>query len=233
LLADPHVLAEVVEQRGLLKGTIHQFQIGWHPETIFVPPGSWGVPEEKRQERISMRLSKGIVIPTLIDNAIVRIKIRRSAWEVGDRLPKYDEIPGSQQALTMFGYEPQKPVLIVESELDAMLVHQEAGDLCACLPLGGVSKKPDLLTHDRLRKASLILIALDCDEAGKHAFARFWKKTYPQCEPWPICETKSPGDAFHYGVNLRMWVEEGLRHYHWILRGGKDRKRVIVEPGTL
>jgi hypothetical protein len=156
----------------------------------------------------------------LIDGAPVKVKIRRSEWNPGDRLPKYDEIPGSQQLLAIVGYAPQKPILVVEAELDAMLLFQEARALCAYLPLGGVSKKPDLLTHDRLYKAPLLLIALDYDEAGKLAFAKFWKKTYPSSEPWPICETKNPGDAFHYGVNLRMWVEKGLRQYHWIARGG-------------
>jgi DNA primase len=147
LLSDPHLLTEVVEQRGLRKDTIHQFQIGWHPETIFVPQKCWGVTNEKNQEQPSMRLSKGIVIPSLIDNAVIRIKIRRSDWTVGDQLPKYDEVRGSQQSLAMIGYEPKKPILIMESELDAMLVHQEAGDLCACLPLGGVSKKKFFGSH--------------------------------------------------------------------------------------
>ena len=33
-------------------------------------------------------------------------------------------------------------VVIVEAELDAMLIIQEAGDLCACIALGGAQKRP-------------------------------------------------------------------------------------------
>ena len=38
-------------------------------------------------------------------------------------------------------------MIIVESELDAILIQQEASDLVCSIPLGGVSKKPDAKTQ--------------------------------------------------------------------------------------
>ena len=48
-----------------------------------------------------------------------------------------------------------KPVMIVESELDAMLIQQEASDLVCSVALGGVSKKPDAEVHEWLKQSFL------------------------------------------------------------------------------
>ena len=45
---------------------------------------------------------------------------------------------------------------------------------------------------------------------GKKAY-KFWRDTYPHVQPWPVPRGKSPGDAFKEGVNLRLWIEAGLK----------------------
>jgi hypothetical protein len=121
-------------------------------------------------------------------------------------------ISGSKIIPMVIGNLQAQPAILVESEFDAMLIHQEAGDLCACVALGGIGK-PDLETHGLLNRCSLILFALDYDSAGKGAYS-FWRNTYSQLRPWPIPATKSPGDAFQAGINLRQWVLDGFKHYN-------------------
>ena len=45
----------------------------------------------------------------------------------------------------------------VESEFDAILLQQIAGDLISCMALGGASKRPDWEVHNFLMRAPMIL----------------------------------------------------------------------------
>ncbi|WP_059360040.1 toprim domain-containing protein [Parachlamydia acanthamoebae] len=161
-----------------------------------------------------MELPAGIVIPYhSIAQGMLKVKIRRVNWHADDELPKYVEVSGSSKQLSCFGsIQESIATILVESEFDAILLHQEAYDFCASLALGGVSKKPDLETHLHLLKSSLILFALDFDESGKNAFS-YWRSTYANLRAWPAPLVKSPGDAYLKGVDLRRWVLEGLEFY--------------------
>ncbi len=60
-----------------------------------------------------------------------------------------------------------KPVsILVESELDALLLHQEAGDLVNVISLGNAQTRPDQGIAEVLNQSQLILVALDADQAG-------------------------------------------------------------------
>ncbi|NGX50413.1 MAG: hypothetical protein K1060chlam2_00259 [Chlamydiae bacterium] len=135
-------------------------------------------------------LPKGIVIPTYEESEPIKVKIRRNNWHPEDLFPKYVEVSGSKGCPSTFG-DPLKPVIIVESELDAILIQQYAPHLVCCIALGGVSKKPDWNLHARLKRAPLFLLSLDHDEVGKKGYA-FWMKLYPNLRPWPIPQGKSP-----------------------------------------
>lgn len=88
---------------------------------------------------------------------VMKIKIRRHQWKEGDRLPKYAEVAGSMTSPSLFGVQ-EKVIVIVEAELDALLIKQEAGDVCSCMALGGASKRPDKASHEALLRASLIFV---------------------------------------------------------------------------
>lgn len=198
-------------KRGFTREAIDKFQLGWNPDTLFDKRVCWGLSTEMKdngKERVQW-LPKGIVIPGFEDGIPVRIKIRRSDWVQTDKLPKYVEISGGFQRPAIYG-DTQKPVVVMESELDAILTQQFAADLCCCLALGGVGKRPDKEVHDFLKKASLILLALDYDEAGKKEYP-FWMSQYPNLRPWPPTKGKSPGDSYQlHNVDLRQWVLQGL-----------------------
>jgi len=65
--------------------------------------------------------------------------------------------------------------------------------------------------HEWLQRASLILLSLDFDGAGKRRYS-FWMSLYPHLRPWPAPSDKSPGDAFRKKKQeLRLWIQRGLR----------------------
>jgi hypothetical protein len=137
----------------------------------------------------------------------MRVRIRRPEGE-----PRYYILRGSStQALCTGG---RKPVtILVESELDALLLYQEAGDLVSLLSLGNAQARPDRAAADLLKQARLILVGLDSDQAGAKEAWGWWKGHYHQARRWPPIQGKDPGEMFAAGVNLRAWVQAGLVEY--------------------
>ncbi len=154
-----------------------------------------------------MWIPKGLVIPTYDRSAgeLSKLKIRRSDWQAGDKLPKYVEIAGSMQTPSVYGDPKSRPIVVVESEIDAILLQQCAGDLCCSMALGGASKRPDAEGHRLLVQASAIVFSLDVDSAGAIAY-RWWREVYQNIKVCPPPVGKSPGDAFLRGIDLRGWV---------------------------
>jgi len=210
LMSRPGII-NLLLNRGFTLDTIQRFSIGWNMENLFEETEKWGIPKEIKENGHPKRqwLPKGIVIPSYVGNEPVKLKIRRSDWSQEDSFPKYVEVSGSRQSPSIYG-DMSKPVVIVESELDAMLVQQSASHLVCCVALGGVSKKPDYEMHAWLKQASLILLSLDFDEIGKKRYA-FWMKLYPNIHPWPAPFAKSPGDAVRlFHVHILDWIKAGL-----------------------
>lgn len=208
LLKNPHLLSQD-KDRGISEKSIRDFQLGWNPTDIFELRQSWGLSDMSSESGARLLcLPQGIIIPSFRDGVMIRVKIRRYNWKPGDEYPKYHILAGGIACPAIYG-DVGKPVLLVEAELDAILVQQLAGDKCCCIALGGVSIRPDTVVDQALRRASLILYALDFDEAGKKAYP-FWKSTYAHIKPWPVPRGKSPGDAYSLGIDLRKWMESGL-----------------------
>lgn len=203
-----------LETRGFSRETISSTYLGWNPVNLLLNRATWGLSLEYREngkERL-LWIPRGIVIPTFVGEQVVKLKIRRKDWKEGDNLPKYVEIGGSMPSPSFWEKKHTDVIILVESELDAMLIQQYAADICACLALGGVGKKPDAITHEILSKARIILFALDYDEAGKKAY-NFWKNNYCNLRAWPSPIAKSPGDALLQAVDLRNWIFQGLKKY--------------------
>jgi len=57
-------------------------------------------------------------------------------------------------------------LIVLESDLYAILVSQEAGDLVTAIALGNSSSRPDQDTHRLFGRAKKILVSLDADDAG-------------------------------------------------------------------
>lgn len=207
LCKDPSLI-NFDKNRGINLKAIQEFALGLNNEDTFQLRSDWGLPSNESGSKL-ICLPKGIVIPCFREGSIVRVKVRRSNWKEREQFPKYQIVSGGTTCPSIYG-SIDKPFILIEAELDAVLIQQIAGDLCTCIALGGVSNKPDSLIHEMLGKANKILFSLDFDDAGKKHF-KFWKNTYSQLKAWPTPKGKSPGDAFLLGVDLRKWIIAGLK----------------------
>lgn len=146
----------------------------------------------------------GLVIPT--GNPVQRVNIR-----LPQPLPngaRYAMLSGSSKAPMVIDRGNQV-VMIVESELDAVLLSQEAGDLIDLVALRSSTTRPDAETFSFLQ-GKKILISLDSDQAGMKEAWGFWLEHFPKAKRWPVIEGKDPTEALQNGLHLRAWVEVGL-----------------------
>lgn len=203
---------ELLKGRGFTLDSISRYKLGYNPQEIFRLRQNWGLEPELKEngELRKIWLPSGLTIPTYAeDGCLLKLKIRREKWFEGDEFPKYWEIVGSMKSPSLYGYSEGKPIIILESEFDALLVQQAAGDLCSSIALGGAQKRPDFYIDHLLRKAPITLFCLDVDEAGREAW-EWWKTEYEKIILWPSPCEKSPGDAIQKGYDLRKWLMQGI-----------------------
>lgn len=208
LLANPEQLAWCAA-RGLDLAGVKTYRLGWNPgekgKDLYRAREAWGletvIKDNGKPKKLWLPI--GLVIPYYRAGALHRVRIRRPEGE-----PRYYLVPGSGTSPMLLG-GTAKAYVIVESELDAILIHHLAGDLVGVISQGNSTAKPDTGTAIALQSAIAILITLDSDDAGMTASV-WWKKQYPQAERWPVPAGKDPGEAYKAGVDLRVWVTAGL-----------------------
>jgi len=196
-------------EKGLSDDSIRAAGLGFQPADLYEPRDAWGLPEALNDKGNPKKvwLPGGLVIPFLQDGKVQRLRFRRSEPGDGER---YIIVSGSSSA-PMTWHKDQGAAVIVESELDGLLLNQEAGDLCAVVALGSAQARPDTRTDALLKSAKTILISLDSDEAGAKAAWNFWPKQYgKKVKRWPCLKGKDPAEAWKNGLNLRQWVMAGL-----------------------
>ena len=199
------------KKRGLDLETIKEFFIGFNPgekdKDLYRPRESWGLDTQYKDDgktKKKLWIPIGIVIPLVVSDSIIRIRIRTDRDQ-----PKYYVMPGSGMRCMLLG-ENCRAYVIVESELDGLLVYQECRQNgIGALAIGSSSRKPDIETYGNIKKAPVILNALDFDRAGIEA-SRWWDETLPQTLRWPVPVGKDPGDAFEKGLDIGAWVRTGL-----------------------
>lgn len=202
-----------VASRGILPATVAALALGWNEADLYWPRELWGLPPEVSEKTGKPRkvwLPRGLVIPSFdATGRVWALKIRRSAWMPEDPLPKYVAVAGSGQAPYVLPGKG-KPVVVMESELDAVLVAQEAGSLVAAVALRSAGNKPDAVTLAVLKAAPLILVSLDRDDAGMQA-APWWLTNFRQAKRWPVVAgCKDPGDMIRRPGLIRAWIEAGM-----------------------
>jgi len=194
---------EWLADRGISVETARRFTLGWNPAKLWRKKPAWGLEDDGKK----LYLPAGLVIPWHLDGQIHRLRVR----QIDGEEPRYLVIKGSGTAsMAVPPVEGEaRAWVVVESELDAILVAQEAGDIVGALSLGNNSAKPDESISGTISKATFILVALDADEAGAKSW-RWWKEHYPQAERWPVPEGKDPGDYKKAGGDIRAWILAGL-----------------------
>ncbi len=210
---DGQAARNILFGKGLTEDTIRTAGIGYNPgehgKDLYRDRRGWGLPLEVHRDGRPKRLwvPAGLVIPLCHDEGLARLRVRRSDPGEG---PRYVIVSGSSMAPLVLPSE-SGAFVVVESELDAWLCWQEAGDLIGVMAMGSAGAKPDQNAHMLLMGASLILTALDYDPAGARYAWKFWPETYgKKVIRWPVPVGKDPSDAWQRGLNIRAWIEAGI-----------------------
>ncbi|NLI32046.1 MAG: hypothetical protein GX422_04575 [Deltaproteobacteria bacterium] len=198
-----------LHERGLKDDTIKAFRLGWNSGDWWPRREKWGLPTVTKENGKPKKLAlpAGLVIPKLQNGRVVRVRIRRT---VPYRDSRYWTVSGSNTGAMSIPGEENGIVLVVESDLDAMLIWQEAGDLVTVVSLGSAQARPDQEALRTLQNAKEILVALDMDDAGAKEAWQWWNQRFAQARRWPPIAGKDPGEMFQAGVDPRLWVQAGL-----------------------
>jgi len=184
-------LSYLEQERGLQIDTIRQRCLGW------LPP--------KKQ------MPSKLVIPSY-DSRGDLIRIRFRIDKSGPGQERYRISKGSNpKAPFPLNVASGKPIIILESELDAVLIAQEARDFIGVLGMGTTALKLDNAITDYLRQnIPAILISLDNDQSGREKTTQLIKQ-FPHALDWPVPKRygKDPGEAWKH-MCLRKWVKSGL-----------------------
>ncbi len=187
-------LCYLIEQRGLQIDTIRRHRLGWLPAKDHMP-------------------SK-ILIPCYDSHQrLIRIRFR-----IDHPRPGYERyrISKGSNCCSPFplGLSCGKPVMLVESELDAILVAQQTGRQLAVLALGTTAVKliPAMVRFLN-ESVPLILISLDNDPGGRQKTASLINELKNTID-WPIPERygKDVGEAWKQ-MSISKWIEAGLKKY--------------------
>ncbi|MFP4395407.1 MAG: CHC2 zinc finger domain-containing protein [Anaerolineales bacterium] len=157
--------------RGLHEATLRTWGLGWCPRDVFDDPARWGLTGKR------IYLPRGVVIPHWINDELWALKVRRFAGDApapAEPWGKYGGPRGGQIAL--FGLDMlrggDRPLFLVEAELDALLLWQAAGDLVDVLALGSAGRTLPTRWLAPLLPYAHIYAALDADGAGTLNAAR-------------------------------------------------------------
>ena len=217
LRKSPTVQEWLQHERGLTLNTALGVGLGWIPQDYYRPRKSFGLPPEYKRNGKPRQvwIPQGLSIPVISRSGdILRVKFRVSP-KVGQDRPKYIPLPQLEKCTAPLVLESRSGAAawqVVESELDALLLSQEAGHLVNVVAMGSASYRPDAATWARLQAAPRVLLCLDFDEAGNKAACRWWERYLPQnkVKLWPVPEGKDPCDAWRAGWKLADWISEGL-----------------------
>lgn len=102
----PVVIASLKE-RGFDEVSIRYWKLGYCPETYWRDRSSWGLSEKPNASGLIAKLwlPQGIVIPTLLDGNVTKVKIRRPDphKQQEKKFQKYVVVSGSMEVPSIYG----------------------------------------------------------------------------------------------------------------------------------
>lgn len=182
--------------RGLTAETCRACGILRNPADRFPERTAWGLKnytDADGREHTKTIIPRGIVIATRRRVGVVGVTIRCEDSDIeakGRR--KFHEMPGGAKVPFLAG-GAGRPVVLVESAMDAALVWQASGGALAGCALMGSTKSVDADTDAFLRAAPALIASPDFDQAGAKG-GREWLSSYPDAILLPALEGKDLGE---------------------------------------
>ena len=158
-------------------------------------------------------LPEGITLPYEYQGQIwkVRILLTNNGQHPLPGHEQYYTVPGGSEALyNADPLRPGVPALLVDEELDALLVTQEAKGQAVAVATGGMKTARSARWVDLLRAASLVLVSFPSTKEGDEA-TQWWMDHLPNAKAWPMPAAFKNISAMHEeGVSVQRWVQSGL-----------------------
>jgi DNA primase len=198
-----------LKQRGITDETLRRWCLGFNPND---------------QKLCGLWVPRGIVIPCLVAGRIWYLKVRRASGQI-----KYSQVIGGQIAL--FGADTianHGTVVVTEGELDAMLLHQEAGNLVGVVTLGSAAARLPDAWVPYLLGVQRLLVAYDADTAGAEG-AAMWETISARALRLVPLAGKDVTDLYLAGGNLRAWVQFALAAV-WEPTAASVETKVSISP---
>jgi hypothetical protein len=191
--------------------TLRRWQVGFQPvESRYEPAERWGLPPHTDDGRQAVVwLPRGLILPWIAGGEIWHLKVRTAAIEGSDR---YRAVRGGHPRL--YGSDtvaPGRPVVVVEAELCAQLIWQEAGDLVGVAGLGGCQRALTAGELAQLAACSRQLLAHDADLDGD-AGAAFLARQLPRPRRLHPPAGKDPTAYRQRGGSVRDWLSSKVTH---------------------
>ena len=233
------VLDWLTEERGLTDKTIRRAELGFLERDDYEEGDDWGLkmeikPETGKAKRVWLP-GPSLVIPTRQEGRVQSLRFRlfdqkRDWMEDGEQLPRYMALRGSAGGTALrLGIEDGKPVVVVESALCGLLIHQEAGDLVGVLALGSAYYDPPR-RDPMFEQNRPVLVCLDQDRAGSYNTQLSWINPHQEAAVvlrLPPGKAKDPTEAWQAGLDLHDWVATGLEN----ARQELERRLAACEVG--
>lgn len=217
-------MLDYLRGRGLKDETIRKHRLGYiplQPDGRFYQSSfeTWGLtPDMLSEDQVKkgcVRVPNGILIPWFEGDTLWRLALKRPGEN-----PSYGQVMGSGEGMfNVSSIDMDKPCMIVEGELCAMSVDQEAGDLISCVATGSTTRGRLARWQSDLSFASFVLQSFDEDDAGDQG-AEYWLKMKNSMR-WSPWFAKDLNDILQKkffewvteGVSIREWVEAGIETF--------------------
>jgi hypothetical protein len=187
---------------------------GLKPETASFLKYGFSVDSVKKNG--SFRRVPFLVIPWHAEDGSLYRKVNRR--NLHDPLPddedKYRVVQGCKHDELYLGYmlkQHKRPTLLVESELCAATIWQEAGDLVNVVATGSADHGRNAKNEARLRRRPIVFVAFDADAKGDEA-SKYWIE---KLKDGTKCVRYTPllhdvNEMHVQGINVRKWIEAAL-----------------------
>jgi DNA primase len=181
--------------RGLNASAIREARLGYVPGG----PYDW-------RERAGLRVPCGILIPWFANGALWAVKVRRASG-----MPKYLQIAGgsSHGLYNADSLDNNSTALFCEGEFDALLVHEEAGDLVSAVTLGSAAARLTARWYCQLARHRTILVSYDRDPAGERGTQRLLCLS-ARFRSLPVPYGKDISDFHLNGGDIYSWIAAAL-----------------------
>ena len=229
-------------RRRFLDARSESMDIGWHEKFEAVSRKAWGLPPKNGDDRLW--LGRGIVFAWRRNGKVIGMKIRTPNEDLeayrrkyGRDLPKIRAVEGSRIAPVVY-HDPENlggACALMESALDAALIHQQTDGLVSAIGLNGASQHIDEYADKILRAARPLIIIPDIDngvgeQTGKKLEGIYWPYGVQCAVPYgkDPCELQSRAfqrDTFCGSENWKhvhkeyptvaCWLFEWVLPYAW------------------